>query len=293
MTKPATLQRFESIAEILASADSGREPLSDEFDAFSFHELPGKTKKMMPPHRRAFYTVLFFKDQKSGQININQNQHSALQQVILFQGMDHIFSFVRDEQVEGTVLMFKKSFLLPFVDNLEESFPYFHVLNHNLFHLNAVEQEAFERLLHLIKTDGNQANVVKPLLVALLEKANLLYATYASEEQFLSKKMQTVRKYKSLIGNSFLEHREVSYYADQLHVTSNYLNEVVKSETGISAKRHISERVLLEAKNLLSYSTLDISEISHMLQFSEPTHFTKFFKKETGKTPKAFQKEKP
>ena len=105
--------------------------------------------------------------------------------------------------------------------------------------------------------------------------------------------MRTVRKYKNLINNHFLDHKEVAFYADQLNVTSNYLNEIVKAETGSSAKRHISERLLLEAQNLLAYSELSISEISHLLHFSEPTHFTKFFKKETGVTPKAYQNQQP
>ena len=275
---------------------------------------------MMPPHRRNFYTIIFFKDQKSGQISINENQHKALNNIILFQGIEHIFSFVRDESVEGAVVLFHKAFALdflqkeeqrpcesvegavvlfhkafalPFVENLEEEFPFFHVFNQNLFHLNKREQHTFEQLIQLLHEERKNQEVVKPLLTALLEKAKTLYAAYTSEEMFLSKKIRTVRKYKSLISNSFLENREVSFYADQLNVSANYLNEMVKAETGISAKRHISERVLLEAKNLLLYSGLDIAEISYALQFSEPTHFTKFFKKETGSTPKSFRNQKP
>ena len=167
------------------------------------------------------------------------------------------------------------------------------LINQNLFHLNFEEQQTFKQLIQLIHEEKGDAKVAKPLLVALLEKSRNLYSTYASEEKFLSKKMLTVRKYKSLISNSFLENKEVSFYADQLNVSSNYLNEIVKAETGISAKRHITERVLLEAKNLLLYSAMDITEISYALHFSEPTHFTKFFKKETGTTPKSFQNQKP
>ena len=248
---------------------------------------------MMPPHRRKFYTIIFLKNQKNGQISINQSKHTSLNDVVLFQGTDHIFSFLRDEGIEGTVLLFEKPFLLPLVDNLEETFPFFSVLNQNLFHLNFEEQQTFKQLIQLIHQEKGDAKVAKPLLVALLEKSRNLYSTYASEEKFLSKKMLTVRKYKSLISNSFLENKEVSFYADQLNVSSNYLNEIVKAETGISAKRHITERVLLEAKNLLLYSAMDITEISYALHFSEPTHFTKFFKKETGTTPKSFQNQKP
>ena len=248
---------------------------------------------MMPPHRRQFYTIVFLKDQKGGQIRTDQSQHTALHNVVLFQGREHIFSFVRDPKIEGAVLLFKPSFLLPFVENIDERFPFFSVLNQNLFHLNLSEKDVFEKIILLMLEERASAEVIKPLLVALLERSNLLYSHYTSEEKFLSRKMLTVRKYKDLINNSFLENRAVSFYAQQLNVTPNYLNEIVKAETGISAKRHISERLLLEAQNLLRYSDMDIAEISYALQFSEPTHFTKFFKKETGETPKSFQHQKP
>ncbi|MEM7108221.1 MAG: helix-turn-helix domain-containing protein [Bacteroidota bacterium] len=285
--------RYESLSDLLNASNIGREPSYEDFDIFSFDQLSAEVKKMMPPHRRRFYTIIFFKDQKSGQISINQSQHASLTDVILFQGMDHIFSFVRDKEVEGGVILFKDSFLLPHVEYIDQAFPFFSVLNQNLFHLNLTEQETFKKLFNFIYGERGNPRIVKLLLLALLEKSNHLYSTYASEEKYLSKKTLTVRKYKSLISNSFLENREVGFYADQLNVSSNYLNEIVKSETGISAKRHISERLLLEAKNLLHYSEMDITEISYVLQFSEPTHFTKFFKKETGTTPKSFQRKKP
>lgn len=284
---------FNKISDLYTASSVKRLPNDEAFDILLFNELGAEVKKMMPPHRRGFLTIIFMKDQKSGQISSNQNKHVALSNALLFQGTEHIFSFVRDENVEGVVLLFNKSFLLPFIENLDIKFPFFSVLNQNLFHLNSKERQFFEQLFSLIYDQSAKASIVKPLLVALLEKSLQLYLTYSSEEQFLTKKMLTVRKYKNLINNSFLEKKEVRYYADQLNVSANYLNEIIKSETGISAKRHITERLLLEAKNLLLYSEMDIAEISHILQFSEPTHFTKFFKKETGLTPKNYQNQQP
>ena len=247
----------------------------------------------MPPHRRGFYTIIFMEDQKEGVINIDQNKHTALNNVLLFQGVEHIFSFVRDDDVQGAVLLFHESFLMPAEGQLQTRFPFFSVLNQNLFHLSSVEHQRFKSLLQLLIVEQSDRSVARALLVAFLEKSSKLYSAYTTEEQYLSKKMRTVRKYKHLINNSFLTHKNVSFYADQLCVTANYLNEIVKAETGLSAKRHISNRLLLEAKNLLLYSEMDIAEVSHILQFSEPTHFTKFFKKETGLTPKSFQQQKP
>ncbi|MEM6632592.1 MAG: AraC family transcriptional regulator [Bacteroidota bacterium] len=199
---------------------------------------------------------------------------------------------MRDASVKGGVVMFHQSFLLPFIKNMEAAFPFFNVSNQNHYPLNDKEQILFEQLFSVLLQESVNVSVVKPILLAFLEKSKLLYGTYGKEEQFLSKKSLLVRKFKNLISNHFIDKKEVSFYASQLTISANYLNEVVKSETGFSAKSHISNRVLLEAKNLLLYSEMDIAEISHVLQFSEPTHFTKFFKKGTGQTPKSFQNQK-
>jgi len=290
MPNESKLLQFANIRNLYKNSQLIKEPIYEDFDFLILDELNLKgVKKMMPPHRRNFFTIIFLEDQRTGRININQSQLTALNNTILFQSSEHIFSFVRDENVRGVVVLFHKSFLLPFVKQPDTQFPFFKALNQNLFHLNKTELSNFKQLFHVMHTEKGDASVAKPLLLALLEKALTLYETYSSEEKFLSKKARTVRKYKNLINSSFLESREVRYYAERLNVSANYLNEIVKSETGISAKKHITARLLLEAQNLLRYSEMDIAEISYVLQFSEPTHFTKFFKKETGLTPKSFQ----
>ena len=283
------MKYYHSISELYADTSFERKPLHEEFDVLEFKQIGTDVKKMMLPHRRGFFTIILMKDQKEGHIHINQNKYVKLNNSILFQGTDHIFSFVRDEKVEGFILLFKNSLLLPYIENVELSYPFFSVSNQNLFHLNDFENSSFDKIFRLIVEEESNLSVLKPLLLSLLEKSNQLYKTYNSEEKFLLQKTLLVRKYKNLVNNFFLEDKTVNFYATKLNVTPNYLNEIVKSETGVSAKRHISERVLLEAKNLLKYSNMDIAEIGYLLQFSEPTHFTKFFKKETGITPKEFQ----
>ena len=287
------LERFDHIADLYAAAGVSSQPIHPDFDLLNFHQLKTAIKPMMPPHRRGFCTIIFIKDQKSGRLSINQEQHQALHQVLLFQGTEHIFSFVRDADTEGWVLLFKAAFLLPLVEELELAFPFFGVLHPNLLRLSMAEQQAFEGLFQVLEAEQTHRAVVKPLLVALLEKAKQCYQNVARETSSLSKPALLAQHYKKLIAHHFIEQKQVGFYAKQLHVSANYLNEVVKAETGISAKKHISARVVLEAHNLLRYTHLDISEISHLLSFSEPTHFTKFFKKETGLTPKTFQQQKP
>ncbi|GAA4271199.1 AraC family transcriptional regulator [Aquimarina gracilis] len=72
-------------------------------------------------------------------------------------------------------------------------------------------------------------------------------------------------------------------------MTPNYLTTTVKQITGKTAKDIIQQRVFLESKTMLSFTSLDIAEIAFQLNFQEPTHFTRFFKKYSGVTPNKFR----
>jgi AraC family transcriptional regulator, transcriptional activator of pobA len=74
-----------------------------------------------------------------------------------------------------------------------------------------------------------------------------------------------------------------------LNITANHLSQTIKETTGNTAKSFITKRRLEEAKYLLSYTNNDVAEISFHLHFSEPTHFSKFFKKETNQSPIEFR----
>lgn len=94
-----------------------------------------------------------------------------------------------------------------------------------------------------------------------------------------------VIRYRKLVGQHYLEKQQVAEYASLLYVTPNHLNRTVKDVTGRTASAHISEMILLEAKSLLQYTDLSMAEIAWRLQFSEPSSFHRWFKKETDNTP--------
>ncbi|MEL7121218.1 MAG: helix-turn-helix domain-containing protein [Bacteroidota bacterium] len=129
--------------------------------------------------------------------------------------------------------------------------------------------------------------------MSLLEKCLILLQTYAKEEQYISKKYHLTRQFKHLVNNYFQTEKQVDFYSQKLNITSNHLNDVVKSQTNKTAKRHILDRTLLESKNLLRYTDIDIAEIAYSLNFSETTHFNRFFKKETQTTPKSYRLQNP
>lgn len=83
--------------------------------------------------------------------------------------------------------------------------------------------------------------------------------------------------------------RMVSGYAKLLGVTPNHLNRAVKSETGRSAGAWIDNARLALARTLLHDGSIPMTEISDRLGFSEPSYFSRFFRKVTGLTPSEFR----
>ncbi len=79
-------------------------------------------------------------------------------------------------------------------------------------------------------------------------------------------------------------------FADKLAVHVNYLNRVLKHQTGKTTTQLITERIMQEARSLLLHSNWSVSQISESLGFDEPTHFTKAFKKITGHLPSALRR---
>ena len=98
-----------------------------------------------------------------------------------------------------------------------------------------------------------------------------------------------VEALRQLIDRHFRRERLISFYAEKLAMTPDRLNDHVKRATGVTAGHLIRQRVLTEAKRQLVFTTQAIHEIAYDLAFSDPSHFTRFFRKQTGVTPQVFR----
>lgn len=94
---------------------------------------------------------------------------------------------------------------------------------------------------------------------------------------------------RRLIDANFRKERLIRFYAERLSMTSDRLNDHVKRMTGVTVGHLIRQRVLTEAKRQLVFSGRAIHEIAYDLAFADPSHFTRFFRKQTGMTPQAFR----
>ncbi len=83
--------------------------------------------------------------------------------------------------------------------------------------------------------------------------------------------------------------RSPAEYAHQLNIHVNHLNRAVKNTTGKTTSQVIADRLVQEAKILLTHTSSNISEIAYALGFAQATHFSNFFKQHVDMSPSAFR----
>jgi AraC-like DNA-binding protein len=81
----------------------------------------------------------------------------------------------------------------------------------------------------------------------------------------------------------------VKYCAENIHLSANYLGDLIKKETGKSPQEHIQLKLMVIAKEKIFDTTKTVSEIAYELGFKHPQHFSRLFKNETGYTPNEYR----
>jgi AraC family transcriptional regulator, transcriptional activator of pobA len=97
-----------------------------------------------------------------------------------------------------------------------------------------------------------------------------------------------IQAFFALVEKHVHEQHSVAYYADKLNITPGHLNDLCQYEITMGAKQYILKMLVAEAKKLLLFSELSVSEIADKLNFQDPSYFTRIFKKATGKTPQLY-----
>jgi AraC-like DNA-binding protein len=146
-------------------------------------------------------------------------------------------------------------------------------------------------LIHqlLIRFKGAQKGeeeILRPTFQATISQIGFCY----QEQQMLNPPTKSiVQQFFDLLVKHYKQQREVSFYARSLNIHEKYLSQVLKENTGHTARSYIIQMVILEAKVLLDYPGTTIGNIADELNFQNQFHFSRFFKKYTQLTPSEYR----
>jgi len=249
------------------------------------------------PHRHSFYhMVLFTKGKGSHTIDFEKFPVKPYQIYFMAPGQVHSWHF--EGEVDGYIVHFNEALFASFL----QSNDYLH--RFYFFQGNAEDgtcqipnsiQPAivslFEAMLVEMK-EGKEQNL-DMIRLKLLELFITIerHCTGRKKAAVPQQKLTLLRNFQHLIDKHFRTIRLPKEYADLLYVTPNHLNALCRDLVGKTAGDLIRDRVLLEAKRLLTNADISVAEIAYDLNFQDNSYFSRFFKKNVGLTPEEFRKQ--
>lgn len=251
------------------------------------------------PHRHDYYTVLWSHN-NAGKHIVDYREFELKPNDIFFVSPGQVHQVIHNENPDGTVILFTCDFLSK--NYISESF----ITNLNLFSeidstppIKISDQSAvlmkdlIDKMRLAILTDDQFKNdtIGAYLKLFLIECNKYAHIAKSENPQTIQSGKVILKNFKDLLEINFSLWMKVSDYATELNISSDYLNEVIKTTTGKTAKELIQQRIVLEAKRLGLHTDLSSKEIAYRLGFSDPSHFSKFFKNCEGESFTVFRNE--
>lgn len=157
----------------------------------------------------------------------------------------------------------------------------------------AALRQLFDMIRHRIATTTTPASryVLRQLTGAftgiMAETVGRLLGASATPDRHL----ELALAFKRRLAESDPLERDAGRLAEALCISPSYLNEVIRSVTGMSVGRYIRNELIVRAKRLLIYTTLDIRTIAERLDLEDAAYFTRLFTKATGSSPTRYREQ--
>jgi AraC family transcriptional regulator, transcriptional activator of pobA len=125
-------------------------------------------------------------------------------------------------------------------------------------------------------------------LFLMLERCSGLDDT---ENSATRNELRLVERFRDLIDRHYRQDWQVQDYASVLGVSLVQLRAACVAASAQHPVKMIHSCIITEAKRNLIFGEMSVEQIAYWLGFSDPAYFTRFFKKEVGKTPGKFRKD--
>lgn len=159
-----------------------------------------------------------------------------------------------------------------------------------LLNLSSEDSGDLEGLFGQLFKELRNADPYIELSESLLKSLLLKIIKLSESHRVLNRKQEIALFFKKLVHQHFKEEKSIAFYADKLAVSTNYLNRCVFEVFKKSSKDLILEVLIMHSQLLLLESNKTVTAICYELNFSEPSYFSRIFKKKTGMSPAAYRK---
>lgn len=254
-------------------------------------------------HVLNFYKISY-KPKRKGRLRYGQGYYDFDEGGLLFAAPNQIIGN-RNVEGEGSetcslyTLLIHPDFLLNHsLSKKIKQYGFFLYSANEALHLSEEEKQIVISIFEMIESELNSRiddfsqDVVISQLELLLNYANRFY-----KRQFITRKAVShdiLLKLEEILTKHFESERisgipTVKYLADQLNISPSYLSDMLRILTGKNAQQHIHDKLIEKGKEMLSATSLSVSEVAYALGFEHSQSFSKFFKTKTKLSPLEFR----
>ncbi len=239
------------------------------------------------PHRILFHCLLFPSYGGAHEIDFKSVAFEPGDIVYVGPGQVHAWSFARC--MSGSGLLISEEFMRR-IAPLLPTYLLFDLRRSGRSRCGAARVRLLGQILALLNSELQSGILGKELELAVSHLLRMINPE--KNEDAVPKDLEQFRRFCELVEKHCTQTRRVGFYADNLNMTSETLNRLVRKMSSVSAKRWIDRCVALQAQRRLVSEEASVDRLSAEMGFSQPTHFVKFFCRLVGETPGNFQRGK-
>lgn len=250
-------------------------------------------------HRHTYYEVFWISGR--GSFFADFREYPIADPTLIFVSPGQVHRWNQKPRITGPMICFTQEFYdgkePPPSSLLDHSF-WFPFETPPLVTVGENQAAKFDPLWNEMEAEATPSkerdDIVRALLRLLFYKAARIYRSlYEQGGVQLSESEQSRigRDFRLAVEKHFRTTTSVSDYAKYLHVTADHLGAMIRGQTGRTPGDIIRERLLLEAKRLLVYTSMNVSEIAYALNFEDPAYFSRFFRRLVDRAPGDFREE--
>ena len=274
-----------------------KDGLKHEFELLDSVDLYKDHRDLLTePHRANFHHIIWFQS-GTGTHLIDFKPIKILPNSLVFVAKNKVQRFDPIGDFKAKIILFTDAFFG--LSETDARFLRDTILFNDLFddtqvRLNKLDK-VFSDYLNMIEEESKKINdhfqhhLLKNLLYNFLLLAERKRRNQGFTEVKKGADLDYTLLFKDLLNSNFRKVKQVSFYSRELNVTEKRLNMATSKTLGMTPKDLIDQRIILEAKRLLSHTHISIKEVGFELGFDEPTNFIKYFKKHCNSTPVEFR----
>ncbi|KIF63870.1 AraC family transcriptional regulator [Pseudomonas fluorescens] len=243
------------------------------------------------PHRHADLCQLLFVFKGQAELEIEGQRTQLETPAIQVLPPLSVHGFRFSEDVEGFIV----TLATPLINHLQAQLgDSVHALARAENYPAGKDGDYLNSLFSALQAEYNGHQPAREMLMHSLVSVIMVWVSrQAIVRHKASQRPQRQREYLNgfiqLVEETYRQHVKVEDLAHRLGISVSHLNGTCRELAGQPALQIMHERQLLEAKRLLTYTSMTIYEMSELLGFSDPTNFTRLFRRRVGISPKAFR----